>query len=109
MRGFEPLPAAQLPAVPSYSPSPQSPPAPGPAGVQAEIVIPVRNPVDWIDDADSRVKVILTAAADLRGIARLGTGLARGTITVPVLGDPSPRGLRPRPGRPAGRYRSLAG
>jgi putative flippase GtrA len=298
MRGFEPLPAAQLPAVPSYSPSPQSPPAPGPVGVQAEIVIPVRNeerdlapsvrrlhahlrdrfpfstritiadngstdgtwpealaleaslesvravriarpgrggalravwsqsdaavlaymdvdlstdlnallplrapllsghsdvaigtrlargarvirgprreiishcynlllhvtlgtrfsdaqcgfkairadkarallpltadtgwffdtellvlaeraglrihevPVDWIDDADSRVRVIPTAVADLRGIVRLGTGLARGTITVPALGDPSPRGLRPRPGQPPGRPGPLAG
>jgi putative flippase GtrA len=53
--------------------------------------------VDWIDDADSRVKVIATAAADLRGIVRLGTGLARGTISVPVLGAPSPPGLCPRP------------
>jgi len=55
-------------------------------------------PVDWIDDPDSRVKIIPTAVADLRGIARLGTGLARGTITVPVLGNPSPPGLRPGPG-----------
>jgi putative flippase GtrA len=54
-------------------------------------------PVDWIDDADSRVKLVATAVADLRGIVRLGTGLARGTIKVPVLGDPSPPGLaRPR-------------
>jgi putative flippase GtrA len=66
-------------------------------------------PVDWIDDADSRVNVISTALGDLRGIARLGTGLARGTITVPVLGDPSPRGLRPRAAQPRGRYGSLAG
>jgi glycosyltransferase involved in cell wall biosynthesis len=51
-------------------------------------------PVDWIEDADSRVKVISTAMADLRGIVRLGTGLARGTIKVPALGDRCP------PGRP---------
>jgi len=51
-------------------------------------------PVDWIDDADSRVSVISTALADLRGIIRLGTGLARGTISVPVLGSPSPPGLQ---------------
>ena len=50
-------------------------------------------PVDWIDDADSRVKLMATAVADLRGIVRLGTGLARGTIKVPALGDPSPPGL----------------
>jgi putative flippase GtrA len=49
-------------------------------------------PVDWIDDADSRVKLAATAMADLRGIARLGTGLARGTISVPLLGDPAPPG-----------------
>jgi putative flippase GtrA len=58
-------------------------------------------PVDWIDDADSRVSIIATAAADLRGIIRLGTGLARGTINVPVLGSPSPPGLR-RGGERAG-------
>jgi putative flippase GtrA len=52
-------------------------------------------PVDWIDDPDSRVNVIGTALADLRGIARLGTALARGTISVPVLGSPSPPGLAP--------------
>src|SRR6202034_286755 len=50
-------------------------------------------PVDWIDDADSRVKLVATAVADLRGIVRLGTGLARGTVKVPALGDPSPPGL----------------
>jgi putative flippase GtrA len=67
-------------------------------------------PVDWIDDADSRVSVISTAVADIRGIIRLGTGLARGTISVPVLGSPSPPRLRRggerattggRPGGPA--------
>ncbi len=31
-------------------------------------------PVDWIDDSDSRVDVVATALADLRGIARLGGG-----------------------------------
>jgi putative flippase GtrA len=65
-------------------------------------------PVDWIDDADSRVNIIATALADLRGIIRLGTGLARGTITVPALGSPSPPGLRPQAGHPrAGRYSQL--
>jgi putative flippase GtrA len=55
-------------------------------------------PVDWIDDADSRVKLVATAVADVRGIVRLGTGLARGTIKVPALGDPSPPGLAGRDG-----------
>jgi putative flippase GtrA len=49
-------------------------------------------PVDWIDDSDSRVKLVSTAMGDLRGIVRLGTGLARGTIAVPVLDGPSPPG-----------------
>jgi putative flippase GtrA len=42
-------------------------------------------PVDWIDDLDSRVDVVATALADLRGMARLGSGLARGSIKVPQL------------------------
>ena len=32
-------------------------------------------PVDWIDDIDSRVDVVATALADLRGIGRLGCGV----------------------------------
>ncbi len=50
-------------------------------------------PVDWIDDADSRVDILATALGDLRGIARLGLGLATGTIKVPRL---RPRALAPR-------------
>jgi glycosyltransferase involved in cell wall biosynthesis len=49
-------------------------------------------PVDWIDDADSRVDIVATALGDLRGIARLGLGLATGTIKVPRL---RPRTLVP--------------
>ncbi|GAB3808396.1 hypothetical protein GCM10027605_40830 [Micromonospora zhanjiangensis] len=37
-------------------------------------------PVDWIDDPDSRVDLVATAAADLRGIWRLGRGLATGRL-----------------------------
>ena len=44
-------------------------------------------PVDWIDDTDSRVDIVATALADLRGIVRLGVGLLRGTIKVPTLRD----------------------
>ena len=62
-------------------------------------------PVDWIDDADSRVNVVSTALGDLRGMLRLGLGLARGTIKVPVLGDPGPPG---RPGGPASHHGLLA-
>ena len=46
-------------------------------------------PVDWIDDLDSRVDIIATALGDLRGMARLGAGFARGTIKVPQLRGPS--------------------
>jgi hypothetical protein len=47
-------------------------------------------PVDWTDDPDSRVDIIATALADLRGVARLalGTPLARflliGVISTPT-------------------------
>jgi hypothetical protein len=42
-------------------------------------------PVDWTDDSDSRVDIVDTALRDLRGVARVGLGLARGTIKVPRL------------------------
>jgi glycosyltransferase involved in cell wall biosynthesis len=42
-------------------------------------------PVDWIDDTDSRVDIVDTALRDLQGMARVGFGLARGTIKVPRL------------------------
>src|SRR5579863_9242030 len=53
-------------------------------------------PVDWIDDLDSRVDVVATALADLRGMVRLGSGFARGTIKVPQLREPSLGGTRAR-------------
>ena len=37
-------------------------------------------PVDWIDDADSRVDIVSTALEDLRGILRMGRGLASGAL-----------------------------
>jgi putative flippase GtrA len=48
-------------------------------------------PVDWVDDPDSRVDIVATAMADLRGIARLGRALVRGDLPV--------RELRARLGR----------
>jgi putative flippase GtrA len=42
-------------------------------------------PVDWVDDLDSRVDIVATALADLRGMYRLGVGFARGSIQVPEL------------------------
>jgi len=46
-------------------------------------------PVDWVDDLDSRVDIVATALADLRGMARLGWGFSRGSIIVPRLRGPS--------------------
>lgn len=43
-------------------------------------------PVDWVDDPDSRVDLVSTAMADLRGIARIGRALARGTLPTARLG-----------------------
>jgi putative flippase GtrA len=37
-------------------------------------------PVDWVDDPDSRVDIVRTAIDDLKGVARLGRGLAAGSI-----------------------------
>jgi putative flippase GtrA len=37
-------------------------------------------PVDWVDDPDSRVDIVETALADLRGIARVRRDLARGSL-----------------------------
>jgi len=44
-------------------------------------------PVDWVDDLDSRVDVISTAMADIRGLVRLGRDLARGHIPLAELRD----------------------
>lgn len=44
-------------------------------------------PVDWVDDPDSRVDILRTAYADLRGVARLGTSLARGQLPVREVGE----------------------
>jgi putative flippase GtrA len=42
-------------------------------------------PVDWIDDPDSRVDILDTALADLRGIARITRSLFRGEIPLAQL------------------------
>lgn len=43
-------------------------------------------PVDWVDDPDSRVEIISSAVADLKGVARLLTGFATGKIPVQAIG-----------------------
>ncbi len=54
-------------------------------------------PVDWVDDADSRVDVLPTAIADLKGVWRVGRSLAAGRLPVRELradlGRPGPRRL----------------
>jgi putative flippase GtrA len=42
-------------------------------------------PVDWVDDPDSRVDLVSTAVADLRGVVRIGRGLATGAIPISAL------------------------
>lgn len=42
-------------------------------------------PVDWVDDPDSRVDIVATAVADLKGIWRLTRGFASGRIPVAQL------------------------
>ncbi|MGE3289501.1 MAG: glycosyltransferase [Pseudonocardia sp.] len=44
-------------------------------------------PVDWVDDPDSRVDIVATALADLRGIARLGRDLATRRLPLHQLRD----------------------
>ncbi|WBC15615.1 glycosyltransferase [Micromonospora sp. WMMA1998] len=42
-------------------------------------------PVDWVDDPDSRVDIVATALADLRGIGRLAHALLTGALPLPRL------------------------
>jgi putative flippase GtrA len=42
-------------------------------------------PVDWVDDPDSRVDIVATAAADLKGVGRLLRGFASGSIPVQAI------------------------
>ena len=42
-------------------------------------------PVDWVDDPDSRVDIVSTAVADLRGMARVGRALATGALPLAEL------------------------
>ena len=44
-------------------------------------------PVDWVDDPDSRVDVVATAKADLRGMWRVTRGLVSGRIPVDRVYD----------------------
>jgi putative flippase GtrA len=62
-------------------------------------------PVDWVDDPDSRVHIMSTAIADLKGVTRLARAFATGAIP---MSESLTRLRRPVAG-PAGRTRSLRG
>jgi putative flippase GtrA len=42
-------------------------------------------PVDWVDDPDSRVDIVATATADLKGVGRLLRGFASSSIPVNAI------------------------
>jgi putative flippase GtrA len=42
-------------------------------------------PVDWVDDPDSRVDIMSTAVADLKGVARLGRAFVSGDLPITRL------------------------
>ncbi|GAA1435191.1 bifunctional glycosyltransferase family 2/GtrA family protein [Streptomyces thermospinosisporus] len=68
-------------------------------------------PVDWVDDPDSRVHILRTAAEDLKGVWRVGRALATGALPLdrlarPFGDDPRDRTLEDVP---RGLARQLAG
>ncbi len=59
-------------------------------------------PVDWVDDPDSRVDIVATALADLRGIVRLTKALGTGSLPLAALREQLGRNPLPVAGVPAG-------
>jgi putative flippase GtrA len=59
-------------------------------------------PVDWIDDPDSRVDIVATAMADLKGIIRLTRALGTGRLPLAALREQLGRDPLPVAGVPAG-------
>jgi putative flippase GtrA len=65
-------------------------------------------PVDWVDDPDSRVDIVSTALADLKGVARLGKAFATGALPISELRHQLGRDVEaPVPGVPAGLTRQV--
>ncbi|MGB6223799.1 MAG: bifunctional glycosyltransferase family 2/GtrA family protein [Pseudonocardiaceae bacterium] len=53
-------------------------------------------PVDWVEDADSRVQILYTAVADVRGLARVARAKVSGAARVADLPRrPAPRSAHP--------------
>jgi len=61
-------------------------------------------PVDWVDDPDSRVDILATAMADVRGIVRLARGMAGGRIPITSLPTYQGSDVPPRLGRQLVRF-----
>ncbi|MFF5291776.1 bifunctional glycosyltransferase family 2/GtrA family protein [Paractinoplanes globisporus] len=59
-------------------------------------------PVDWVDDPDSRVDIVSTAMADLKGIVRLLRALGSGRLPLGTLREQLGRNPLPVAGVPAG-------
>jgi putative flippase GtrA len=60
-------------------------------------------PVDWVDDPDSRVDIVATATADLKGVARMLKGFATGAVPVDAIAaELAPPVLPPAPVSPFG-------
>jgi putative flippase GtrA len=58
-------------------------------------------PVDWVDDPDSKVDIVATATADLKGVARMLKELATGAVPVEeIAADLTPAGPAPAPVSP---------
>jgi putative flippase GtrA len=57
-------------------------------------------PVDWVDDPDSRVDIVTTAVADLKGVARLVRGLVSGSLplTTVLESTSAEQAVQARPG-----------
>jgi putative flippase GtrA len=57
-------------------------------------------PVDWVDDPDSRVDIVATARADLKGVARLVRALATGNLPLATLWESTAaeQAVQARPG-----------
>jgi putative flippase GtrA len=64
-------------------------------------------PVDWVDDPDSRVDLLATALADLRGVGRLARAALTGHPPLRQLRAEIGRGDLTLPGVPAGLGRQL--